>query len=98
MDKDAALEGLELLLRGVGGGRAKDQLALEAPGGGDVPGRRDLLVDQRVVVLQVGAEAFLFERGPNCGESAQFVWRGEGMLERRETGLRGRRGKLKERV
>lgn len=43
---------------------AKDELRLEGPLQGDAPDLAGLLVGQRVVVLQVGAEAFGFESGP----------------------------------
>jgi hypothetical protein len=43
---------------------AKDELRLERPLERDVPGLAGLLVGKRVVVLQVGAEAFGFEGGP----------------------------------
>lgn len=42
----------------------KDELRLERPLERDVPGLAGLLVGQRAVVLQVGAEAFGFEGGP----------------------------------
>lgn len=69
VDKDTLLEGAEGLVRGTASGLAKDQLGLEAPGGRDVPGGGDLVVDQGVVVLQVGAETFLFQSSPDCGGS-----------------------------
>lgn len=42
----------------------KHQLRLQRPLQGNVPGLGGFLVGQRAVVLQVGAEAFGFERGP----------------------------------
>ena len=42
----------------------EDELRLQRPLQGDVPGLAGLLVGQRAVVLQVGAEAFGFEGGP----------------------------------
>ena len=45
---------------------AEDELRLERPLERDVPGLAGLLVGQRAVVLQVGAEAFGFESCPGC--------------------------------
>lgn len=43
---------------------AEDQLGVELPVLGDVPGLLHASVDQRVVVLQVGAEALSHQSGP----------------------------------
>lgn len=43
---------------------AEDELRLERPLQGNVPGLAGLLVGQRAVVLQVGAEAFGLKGGP----------------------------------
>lgn len=65
MDEKTFLKRLEGLLHWLASRLAKDQLGLQAPGERHVPGGRDFLIDQRVVVLQVGAETFLFKGGPN---------------------------------
>jgi len=65
VNEETFLQGLEGLVHGLASWLAKDQLALQAPVERDVPGGGDLLVDQRVVVLQVGAETFLFKGRPD---------------------------------
>jgi hypothetical protein len=65
-DLEAILERSKGLLERAASGCTKDELGVELPAGGDVPGALDLLVDQRAVVLQVGAEAFRGEGGPDC--------------------------------
>jgi hypothetical protein len=65
-DLEAVLERSKGLLKRAASGGTKDELGVELPVGGDVPGVLDLLVDQRAVVLQVGAEAFRGEGGPDC--------------------------------
>lgn len=52
-DLDTLLDGLERLLPGCTSGSAEGQLGDEVPGGRDVPLGLDLLVDERVVVLDV---------------------------------------------
>lgn len=64
VDEQPLLERLEGLVAGLAGAAAEDELGLEAPLLGDVPVRLDLLVDDGVVVLQVGAEALGLERDP----------------------------------
>lgn len=54
-DLDALLQGLELLGAGLASFATKDKLGIELPVGGQTPGLGNLLVDERVVVLQVGA-------------------------------------------
>ena len=44
----------------------KHKLRFQLPVGRDIPDLRGLLVRQRVVVLEVGAEAFGFESCPGC--------------------------------
>lgn len=68
MDEQSTLErlerlGLEVLSRAVGK-TAKNQLGLEAPFERNVEHFAGLLVRQRVVVLQIAAEALSLERGP----------------------------------
>jgi hypothetical protein len=55
----------EGLVAGAGGGRAEDQLGIEFPVLGHVPLLGDLGVDERVVVLQVAAQALGLERRPH---------------------------------
>ena len=68
VNEETLLEGLESLLASLASRLAKDQLTLETPHLWDVPGCCDLLVDQRVVVLQVGAETFCLESCPDCNK------------------------------
>lgn len=63
-DLDTLLNRLVLLGVRVGGAAAKDELGVELPAGGDLPGVGDLLVDEGAVVLEVGAEALGLEGGP----------------------------------
>lgn len=49
---------------GLAGAAAEDELGGQLPVGGDVPLGGDALVDEGVVVLQVGAEALSLEGGP----------------------------------
>lgn len=55
---------LVLLLAGLAGAAAKDQLGPELPGDGNVPALSGLGVDERVVVLQVCAKALGLESDP----------------------------------
>ena len=52
----------------LGGGLAllstEDELSVESPCGGDLPGLSNLGIDQRVVVLEVGTETFSLESSP----------------------------------
>jgi hypothetical protein len=69
MDKQPAARNLLLrprrqLLPGTLLQAAEDELRLERPLQGDVPDLAGLLVRQRVVVLEVGAEALGFESSP----------------------------------
>lgn len=63
-DLDTVLERLKLLVAGLAGAAPKDQLGIQPPGPGQAPGGGDLVVDDRVVVLEVGAEALELEGGP----------------------------------
>ena len=65
-DLQSLLNRLELLLARLTGGLAEDQLGLELPVGGDAPSACNLLVNERVVMLQVSPETFLFECCPCC--------------------------------
>lgn len=65
MDEESLLDRLLGLLASGALGLAEDELGLEGPGLGDLPLLADLLVDEGVVVLEVGAEAFLFEGSPD---------------------------------
>lgn len=56
-DLEALLDGLEVLGASIAGLAAEDELGVELPAVGDAPLAGDLGVDERVVVLQVGAEA-----------------------------------------
>jgi len=54
-------------------GRPKHELRLETPVLRHVPFSLDAAVDERVVVLEIGAEAFGFEGGPDWeGECVSF--------------------------
>ena len=64
MDKDPLLNGLELLLAGLACTSTKDELGTELPLLGDLPLLLSTLVDNGVVVLEVGAEALSLERNP----------------------------------
>ena len=57
---------LELLLTGLAGTATKDQLRPQLPLERDAPVFSGLLVDDGVVVLEVGTEALSLERNP-CG-------------------------------
>lgn len=64
MDKDPLLDGLELLLAGLACTSSKDELGTELPLLGDLPLLLSTLVDNGVVVLEVGAEALSLKRNP----------------------------------
>ena len=55
----------ELLLTGRRGDAAEDQLGTQLPAGRDLPGLGNGLVDDRVVMLQAGADAETGQNGPN---------------------------------
>jgi len=55
---------LELLLTGSASAATKDQLSAKLPLERNAPLLSSLLVDNGVVVLEVGAEAFSFKRDP----------------------------------
>lgn len=57
---------LELLLTGLASTATEDQLRPELPLKRNAPVLSGLLVDDRVVVLQVGAETLGLERNPEC--------------------------------
>lgn len=63
-DLDALLEGLEVLVARLAGAAAEDELSIELPTLGDLPRFGNLLVDEGVVVLQIGAEALELKGGP----------------------------------
>jgi hypothetical protein len=67
LDKDPLLDGLESLVLGPPGRLAKDQLGLELPGLGELPGGKDLGDDTRVKVkvLKIGAQALGLKSGPD---------------------------------
>lgn len=65
MDKDALVNGLECFLAGLTNGFTKDELSLETPLEIDVEGGSNLLVDQRIIMLQVGTESLGFQGGPH---------------------------------
>ena len=56
----------ETLLSGRCNRSTEDQLCTQFPILRDVPCLCDLLVNQRVIVLQVGAKPFLLEGSPDC--------------------------------
>lgn len=62
---EAVLNGSELLLAGLGGRSTEDQLGIQLPGGRDVPGLGDLLIDQRAVVLEVSTETLRLKGDPD---------------------------------
>lgn len=64
MDEHPLLERLGRLLARVALASAEDQLRLELPVAGDLPLLLDAGVRDRVVVLQVGAEALLLQGNP----------------------------------
>lgn len=66
-DLEAALKGSELLLRRLRGvlGNTKDQLGIQLPGSGDVPGLSNLSINERGVVLEVGTEALRLKSEPH---------------------------------
>jgi hypothetical protein len=67
MDKEPlALHILELLLTRLARAPTKDELAPKLPLQRDVPVLRSLLVDNGVVVLEVGTESFGFKGNPKC--------------------------------
>lgn len=59
------VDGQEVLGAGLGGAPADDELGVELPAERDAPLGRHALVDQRVVVLQVGPQALGLERRPH---------------------------------
>lgn len=65
MDKDALVDGLECFLAWLSNGFAKDELSLEAPLEINVEGGSNLLINQRIIMLQVGTESLGFQCGPH---------------------------------
>ena len=65
VDLEDLTDGLGLLGAGLASAAAKDELGVELPGGGDLPGLGDLGVDQGVIVLEVGTETLGLESGPD---------------------------------
>jgi len=65
VDLEDLANGLGLLGAGLAGASTEDELGVELPRGGDLPGLGDLGVGEGVVMLEVGAEAFGFEGGPD---------------------------------
>lgn len=63
-DLDTLINALEGLLTSLTVPVAKDELGVELPGDRDLPGFGNLLVDDRVVVLEVGTETLGLEGGP----------------------------------
>lgn len=63
-DLEGLLERQVVLGAGLAGAAAEDELGGQLPVGGDLPLGGDALVDEGVVVLQVGAEALGLEGGP----------------------------------
>lgn len=63
-DLDAILEGSELLGASLAGLATEDELGVELPAGGELPGLGDLLVDQGAVVLEVGTKTLSLEGRP----------------------------------
>lgn len=59
------VHGQEVLGSGLASLSTKNQLGLQLPVGGDLPLGGDAVVDERVVVLEVGAQALGLERGPD---------------------------------
>lgn len=68
VNKETLFNRLEGLVARTASRSADDQLGLQAPVGRDIPLAGDLVVDQGVVVLQVGTQAFLLQSGPHCKE------------------------------
>lgn len=64
MNEHTLLQRLELLLACLSGAPAEDELSPQLPVLGDLVGILDLLVDDGVVVLEVGTEALGLERNP----------------------------------
>jgi hypothetical protein len=62
---EAVLNGSESLLARLRGRSTEDQLGVQLPRSRDVPGLSDLLIDQRAVVLQVGAETLGLKGKPD---------------------------------
>lgn len=63
---DPFLDGFLGLLTSLGLGATEDQLSDQPPFGRQAPLLSDLGIDQRVVVLQVGAKANRFKSSPDC--------------------------------
>ena len=64
-DLDLLLDGLELLGTRLAGTATDDELRAELPASGDAPSLGNLLVNEGVVMLEVGAETLELERGPD---------------------------------
>lgn len=67
-DLVAVLNRSEGLLTGLGVGSTEDQLGIQLPWGGDVPGLGDLLIDKGAVVLKVGTEALRLKGSPDLND------------------------------
>lgn len=65
IDLDTLVNVLELLGTGLARLATKDKLSIQSPSSGDLPGGSNLLINQRVVVLQVGAQALELQRSPD---------------------------------
>jgi hypothetical protein len=65
----AALNRSEGLLTGLRVGSTEDQLGIQLPRSGDVPGLGDLLIDEGAVVLKVGTEALRLKGSPDLNDS-----------------------------
>lgn len=63
---EAVRDGRKLLLTGLTSRGAEHQLSIQLPRSREVPLLLDALVNERAVVLQVGAEAFALQGGPDC--------------------------------
>lgn len=65
-DLQAGLKRLESLLAGLRSGSTENELGIQLPRGGQVPGLGNLGINQRAVVLKVGTEAFGLKGKPDC--------------------------------
>lgn len=65
-DLEAVFKRLKGLLAGLRCRETEDQLSIQLPRGGQVPGLSNLLVNQGAVVLEVGTKALRLESEPDC--------------------------------